>query len=457
MNSILFYNENDTKNDSVLNHINFGKDYSDELDRIFVAINKDQKTIFQKVCEKLDANIYFKLSQHPNISIISKRARTIKTTTGIFTFKRRYYFDDVTGNYFYPLDIFLGLDKRKIYTNDVRIVALKNASESVYRIAGRSISESFTVSKSTVCRIVKTTKVEVCSLSEISKNDAKIHVQIDEKYVNVIGSESKLRLYTATIFKGIYKPKNNENKHILLNKTVLSADKLKKLIRKINHLLKDKYKVQQDDEIWVSGDAASYIVNFKNKITVCKATYVADKFHVFKLMKDAFGIIPKSEDFTDEFIKSTAAKIDEIKDDILKKTVKKLFVVHPDSLKHYNDPTYLGCSQEGMNSHIYAARFAKLGNKFKMKTIIKLALIKEAEISNSKIRIVTNYTPQEENYLTPREYCEIGTYYINLNEYHEETRKMFHKIMYGVWWLKSSLPTIMKRYQFYKLLSYKNY
>lgn len=57
MNSILVYNENDTKNDSVLNHINFGKDYSDELDRIFVAINKDQKTIFQKVCEKLDANI----------------------------------------------------------------------------------------------------------------------------------------------------------------------------------------------------------------------------------------------------------------------------------------------------------------------------------------------------------------------------------------------------------------
>lgn len=218
----------------------------------------------------------------------------------------------------------------------------------------------------------------------------------------------------------------------MLNKTVLSADKLKKLIRKINHLLKDKYKVQQDDEIWVSGDAASYIVNFKNKITVCKATYAADKFHVFKLMKDAFGIIPKSEDFTDEFIKSTAAKIDEIKDDNLKKTVKKLFVVHPDSLKHYNDPTYLGCSQEGMNSHIYAARFAKLGNKFKMKTIIKLALIKEAEIGNSKIRIVTNYTPEEENYLTPREYCEIGTYYINLNEYHEETRKMFHKIMYGV-------------------------
>ena len=48
MNSILIYNENDTKNDSVLNHINFGKDYSDELDRIFVAINNDQKNHFPK-------------------------------------------------------------------------------------------------------------------------------------------------------------------------------------------------------------------------------------------------------------------------------------------------------------------------------------------------------------------------------------------------------------------------
>lgn len=69
MNSILVYNENDTKNDNVLNHINFGKECSDELDRIFVAINNDQKNYFPKGLWKAGCEYLlqaFSTSEHIN-------------------------------------------------------------------------------------------------------------------------------------------------------------------------------------------------------------------------------------------------------------------------------------------------------------------------------------------------------------------------------------------------------
>lgn len=40
------------------------------------------------------------------------------------------------------------------------------------------------------------------------------------------------------------------------------------------------------------------------------------------------------------------------------------------------DDKYEGCSQECMNSRIYAVRFGKLTNKFRFDTVLKLAEIK---------------------------------------------------------------------------------
>lgn len=53
--------------------------------------------------------------------------------------------------------------------------------------------------------------------------------------------------------------------------------------------------------------------------------------------------------------------------------------------------------------------------------------------NNSILRIVTNYTPQEENYLTTREYrvkLELATS-ILMNTM-KKKRKMLHKIICGV-------------------------
>lgn len=103
-------------------------------------------------------------------------------------------------------------------------------------------------------------------------------MQIDEKYVNINPSKkrntkhlnkSKKRLYTATIYAGI-KDVGNKNKHKLMNKTIYSSTSLKKLKHDINTALQVIYKVKPNDIIYISGDLATYIQNFKEDVMVCK-------------------------------------------------------------------------------------------------------------------------------------------------------------------------------------------
>ncbi|MDD7735952.1 MAG: hypothetical protein PT941_04160, partial [Bacillales bacterium] len=49
------------------------------------------------------------------------------------------------------------------------------------------------------------------------------------------------------------------------------------------------YGVEINDKIYISGDLAPYIQNSPERITVCNAIYVPDKFHVQRLAKKYIG------------------------------------------------------------------------------------------------------------------------------------------------------------------------
>ena len=66
---------------------------------------------------------------------------------------------------------------------------------------------------------------------------------------------------------------------------------------------------------------------------------------------------------------------------------------YPSCFDSYLDSQYLGCSQEGQNSHIYAPRFGKYANRFSPSTIEKLSLIREANAMNAKVILVHKHRP----------------------------------------------------------------
>jgi len=160
----------------------------------------------------------------------------------------------------------------------------------------------------------------------------------------------------------------------LLNKTLISSASLSSLKEKLNYLLLSRYHVSPFEEIFISGDFATYIQNFGEDI-YCQSVYVPDKFHVFKAIKDTLPELfvdsysLNQEEFQKYLIKETI----HLKNDEMAK-VRTIIRKNPKIFAPYLDPEYLGCSQEFQNSHVYAPRFGKHANRFNPDTVEKIII-----------------------------------------------------------------------------------
>ena len=160
-----------------------------------------------KALLKLDDLLAVKLKETGNFIIVKKQSRTIYTTNGAVTFKRRYYYDKLNKTYIYPLDMIINLAKYKRVTDELAIKVLEKVSDLTYTQVGQNFHSTFVLSKSTIHRIIKNTNVEKIESKSLIENSDKIHLQIDEKHVGIRGKKYKTRLYTATIFKRIIRKK----------------------------------------------------------------------------------------------------------------------------------------------------------------------------------------------------------------------------------------------------------
>lgn len=403
---------------------------NETLDSFLLKSQQIHKEAIKLALERYDKEIY-SLIDHKRFVLIRLDERTILSSYGILRFKRRYYYDSFMEEYCYLLDNKLQIPKSKRMTNELILKILDLASIMSYKEVGEHLSNEFVISKYTVWKTINEVLLETYFDIDIDRKDLKIHVQIDEKFIGMISSINKKKYYTLTIFAG----KELIGKtYKLLNKTVISSSKLRDLKDKLNDILVNRYKVSPDEEIFISGDFATYIQNFNESISCCKARYVPDKFHVYKTLKDTLPDVYvddyslNDENFQNYLIKELV-KID---DDNARK-LKNILIKNPKSFKSYLDQEYLGCSQEGQNSHIYAPRFGKYANRFSPSTIEKLSLIREAKAMNAKVILVHKYRkiPEPIDVSMPQPYEDIVKYVLDTREMKFETMKMFNLIKYG--------------------------
>lgn len=408
---------------------------TETFDAILLNCQKYAKEFIVQRLEYYDRDIYYwvKEDREKRFTLIRKDERTILTTLGIIKYKRRYYHDNILDNNVYLLDNQLKIPPNIRMSNELIIKIMDLASYMTYREVGKHLSNEFELSKFTIWKTIRDTTIEAMYSPTINRNGIKVHLQIDEKFIGMIDSTNKKRYYTATIFAG--RKRINKKSHRLLNKTVLSAATLSKIKQLINYHLKERYKVKIDEEIFVSGDMALYIQEFKDSIIVCRSKYVPDKYHVFQAIK---RIIPDleidSESINNKSYQKYLVKKLWGKDDFDAKKVLNLLRNKPEVFKTYLDKEYLGCSQEGQNSHIYAPRFGKYANRFSKATIEKLSLIREAEVMNINIKIglLNREIPKQ---------LDIGQFsidldeplrfYLDTREMKYETKQMFDGIKYG--------------------------
>ena len=403
---------------------------NETIDSFLSKSQQIHKEAIQRALERYDKDIYCSID-HKRFVFIRLDERTILSSYGILRFKRRYYYDSLMEEHCYLLDNKLQIPKSKRMTNELILRILDLASIMSYKEVGEHLSSEFVISKYTVRKTINEVLLETYFDIGIDRKDSKIHVQIDEKFIGMVGSAGKKRYYTLTVFAG-KEPIGKSYK--LLNKTVVSSSKLCDLKNRLNEILVNRYKVSPDEEIFISGDFATYIQNFNESITCCKARYVPDKFHVYKALRDLFpGLYVDDYSLNDIGFRDHLIRELSKMDDENAKKLRKIMMNRPDAFAPYLDPDYMGCSQEGQNSHIYAPRFGKYANRFSPSTIEKLSLIREAKAMNAKVILVHKHRriPEPIDVSISQPYEDIVKYVLDTREMKFETMKMFNAIKYG--------------------------
>lgn len=418
-----------------MNTITPKNQYFDQfLKEMFQGTNKITLDVIAKTLEKIDDMLAAK--RDSELIIIRKSSRTILTSIGKITFRRRYYHNTTTERKIYLLDSILGIQKYSRLSTELKKKIILSLDHLTFEQAGiDNLPEGYQISSSTVFNILNKSIISVDKVSVNRQENSVVHVQIDEKYINAWKSKAqsgkrsnKVRIYTATIFDGVNRAKKRNS---LRNRVMFTTRSISKLYEKINYHLQHTFNVKLDEKVYVSGDLATYIQNSEERITVCDVQYVPDKFHVIKDFRQLFGVkLTKEEifskDFTSNYLK--VLKQDKFINNPNASKLTRLLKKHPESLKVWYNDDYLGCSQEGMNSHYVANRMGKKPNTFCFKSVDKLCLIICAKRNGQDINIqfkgkYYEYKIKEPEFDFSDLFHEAGKRYIQFENYSYPLRK----------------------------------
>lgn len=364
--------------------------------------------------------------------VIKISTRTILTSKGLITFKRRYYYDERAKAYLFLLDAQMKIPKYARLSDELKVKILRAATDMGYAKASRYCCPMGSpVSASTVFRLLRKTEIKSI-IAPLVFSPSKIFVQVDEKYVSFRGEHNQKPVFTATIFTGIDHVYPYRNR--LENRAIFSGLSQTVLFKSINRHLLKTFRCSMDTEVILSGDLASYIRTGPDKILVGKARYVPDRFHVQHALVQLLGIK------ITEAIANDDGSMDAIRDALLDgknaqnvRLVNKLVKVltdHREGIRSWFSPDYPGCSQECMNSHYYAARLAKKPNTFSAKSVSKLLDLLDAINNDAQIAIDTkdDFHDSGSALIPAGPYPEPTRQYITKTNYPHYLRDLFTKI-----------------------------
>lgn len=330
------------------------------------------------------------------------------TLFGEISFKRRYYFDKNTNQYFFFTDLFLGLPKRKHFDPFVCSEFVEKASEYSYSKSGKIVSDkiglrssnSINISRATVRNIVLGFDPVINEEFELKRID-RLFVMLDEKFVgSQFNNHKDHMIKAAVIFEktqleySFKKKEDSIDRYKLVNPHVC-ADINNNLTKDVVDYIFEHYDIDHLKEICFMGDCAIWIKQFPksswfkfNSNTI--NTFSMDGFHFSQALKhlttnknnhwyNALSIAVKRNN--KQLFRSLCNRfIQENK--IRESTIiqKMEYILNNwDERQIYLNNHYLKCSMESHISHIFADLFTsrpKAYSKTGLEKLLKIRLLK---------------------------------------------------------------------------------
>lgn len=339
------------------------------------------------------------------------------TLFGEISFKRRYYFDRNTNEYFFFTDFFLGLPKRKHFDPFVCAEFVASSASESYSKTGQIVADKIglrtsikpNISRATVRNIVLGFDPTINEEFE-EKRIERLFVMLDEKFVGSQFNNGKDHMIkAAVIFENTeleykYKKNNNSiNRYKLVNKhTCANLDN--ELVLDVANYIYNHYDTDYLKEICFMGDCAKWIKNFPksywfkfnkdiinsfsmdgyhfsqaiNQITTTKYPKERDTLLDLVMNNDKELFKDYCLNFMDNHIERTQTIINKMEYILNNWNERQL----------YQNKPYLKCSMESHISHIFADIFTarpKAYSKKGLEKLLKIRLLKENDYNLKEI------------------------------------------------------------------------
>ena len=337
------------------------------------------------------------------------------TLFGEITFKRRYYFDKTTKEYFFFTDLFLGLPKYKHFDPFVCAEFVDKASEYSYSKTGKIIADKIGNRTSSIINIGRATVRNIVlgfdpifnEQSELKRIE-RLFVMLDEKFVGSQFNQGKDHMIKAAVIfentKLEYKSKKKENsmdRYRLVNEHVC-ANINNELISDVVDYIYNHYDTDFLKEICFMGDCAKWIKSFPKS-----SWFKFNKNIINSFSMDGFH-------FQQALNHLTTKEYPELNDalyDLILNNDKELFqetcLNFMNNHKHrtnvilskmeyilnnwnerqlYQNNTYLKCSMESHISHIFADLFTARPKAYSKKGLEKLLQIRVLKVNGYNLK-----------------------------------------------------------------------
>lgn len=405
-----FYNSNYWyKSTNINNYLSFMND----LDSFSNSFMKDAITAYYAYID----DIFFNSSYRKNFCE-SKGFYERKNFVTIFdniNFKRRYYFDKNTNEYFYFVDLFLGIPKRKHFDPIICAEIVDKASLFSYSKSGKLIAEKignkinndFYISRATARNIVMNFNPIINEEFE-TKRIERLFVMLDEKFVaSQFNNGNDHMIKAAVIFEGSkleYKYKKKESskdRYKLINSHVCASINNNLLNDTVDYIY-STYDTDYLKEIYFMGDCATWIKNFPksswfkfNENT--NVTFSMDNFHFSQALSNlTTNKYPEVYNALMELV----SKNDKDGFIILANQFRDLFPERNDTIEQkinyilnnwkerqiYLNKPYLKCSMESHISHIFADLFSSRPKAYSKKGLDKLLQIRLLKVNGYNLK-----------------------------------------------------------------------
>ena len=389
------------KSSNINNYINFMTDLDSFNSSLIVDIIK---SYFEYIDE-----VFFNTSYRKKFCI-SKGfyQRTILTLFGEITYKRRYYYDKKTNEWFYFVDYFLNLPKRKYFDPFICSEICNEAASSNYSKSGKiiaskigkKINNDICISRASARNIV--IKFDIDNIYDYDERKVeRLFVMLDEKFVgSQFNNGDDHMIKASVIFENtelVYKYKkkqNSKDRFKLINSYTCASIDNNLLSDTVNYIY-NTYDVDYLKEIIFMGDCATWIKNFPkshwfNFNPNTKVKFAMDGFHFSQALKhlttnkydDVYNALFQYvlDNNKKDFIRlcNEFKDINSERSEIIENKMNYI-LNNWNERQLYQNNSYMKCSMESHISHIFADIFTsrpKAYSKKGLRQILKLRLLK---------------------------------------------------------------------------------